>query len=434
MCNRNYVIPVFFLFLYAIIAGCANSPSSSKEYDNTTRILITGNNYVSIYGDSTKSYTLKVKLDDAVSFEKTLSPNEKVSCLSILKEKKELYNDIALLLARNKGNININLSISATCDTNFVFHVDTNEVYQHKATVIAGICAATTINSESPNAEYDIIRWLYRKNLNNLNDSVINNVRLYLNELNRTSYNEYISNQKIPVVNSLKGIDYKINSDLKADHYYLFACKKEKDIEDFVEEMVSLKFESSVKSLNQIMPCFRSSDTSGLACIFLVGIKKDWSYQIVPIGLICIDNIKPSIGECELLESSEEDNSYFQFENHKIKVISNAQIPVVSGNIDIKLGYFEGRGHYINVPFTFSFRGDVKTIVVHQNKTQSESIDLSDKSSPYHTKINVLLGTGENFIPIDAIDALGNKTSYDLEISTQRIKKEPVIENNIYTK
>jgi hypothetical protein len=42
------------------------------------------------------------------------------------------------------------------------------------------------------------------------------------------------------------------------------------------------------------------------------------------------------------------------------------------------------------------------------------------------------LDTGDNYIPIDAIDVCGNKVTYDLKIATESVERNPMIENNIY--
>ena len=331
---------------------------------------------------------------------------------------------------KNTGDITLKLSLREDCDTTVAFHLDIKETNQYVAQVISGTCAPTSGTFDPSNVESDIIKWLYRKHENNLGDSILNNMRLYLKELNRSNYKEYSTSHKIPVVNSLRGIEYKVTSDLKADHYYLFACNNEKDVEDFVEDMVSVKFESSTNSLNQLMPCFRSSSTSGCACILLVGINNDWSFQFVPVCIICIDNICPTIGDG--IRLIKKDSSQFTFENKQIKVFAKSTIPVTSGKVGVDFGKFQGYGYMLNVPFTFTFGGDVKTIIVHQTKSQTEVIDLSDKTSPYHVTICVGLDTGDNYIPIDAIDACGNKATYDLKITTERVKDNPVIENNIY--
>lgn len=432
MFNIRFAVFALVFGMCVAFIGCNNQKPSPIRSNTIEPKLIVNDNFINIEGDTTLNYSLHVLIGSDISFEKKVKANQKISYISLLEENKDFFNDIALLLAKNTGNLTMKLSLSEECDTTVAFHLDIKDTNQYVAQVISGTCAPTTGTFDPSNVESDIIKWLFRKHENNLGDSIINNMRLYLKELNRSDYKEYSTSHKIPAVNSLRGIEYKVTSDLKADHYYLFACNNEKDVEDFVEEMVSVKFESSTNSLNQSMPCFSSSSTSGCACILLVGINNDWSFQFVPVGLICIDNIPPKIGNARL-GSNINTSSQFIFKNKKIKVFAKSAIPVAtSGIVVVDFGKFEGFGYMFNVPFTFIFAGDVKTIIVHQSKSRTEVIDLSDKTSPYHITINVGLDAGDNYIPIDAIDSCGNKATYDLKISTERIKDNPVIENNIY--
>ena len=428
MYNKSFIY-FLLLFICTVIYSCTNSFTHIKPK------LYVSDNDITVVGDSSASFNLIVKIEETISYEKQVKTNDPISFLSLLKERKDLYYDIALLLAKKKGNIKVNLAIPDNCDTTVVVKLNMNDTNEYNATVITGICAKLAGNFDASNVEPDIIKWLYRKNENNLEESTINDMRLYLKELNRTTYKEYIVTGSIPVVESLKGIEYKLSSNLLADHYYLFACNSEKDVEDFVEEMISLKFESSVPSLNQNMSCFRNASTSGIACIVLVGLNNDWSFQIVPIGLICIDNIKPSIGN--VINDNNDNHSFnsstkFTFPHKQIQISSKSQSPIISGRLNVEFGKFEGYGYMLNVPFTFTFEGDVKMVIVHNTKNSTVEIDLTDKASPYHTTLKVGLNTGDNYIPIDAVDACGNKSTYDLNISTERIQKNPVIENNIY--
>ena len=82
---------------------------------------------------------------------------------------------------------------------------------------------------------------------------------------------------------------------MRADHYVLFAASSEKEIKDFVEEVVSNNYELTSKTLSGGMKCFRKMESDGYKCITLVGINDDWSYQVVPLGLVAIDNTPPTL-------------------------------------------------------------------------------------------------------------------------------------------
>lgn len=444
--SRKHTIAIVTLTCIAF-NSCKNSmPSDIPQKviqlvsDEINPKLIMDNDSLTIEGDSSSTYSLQISIDNDITYPKSVKAFEKISYMSLLTENKKYFNDIAYILSKNHGDIKIYLS-SLICDTTISMHVSINNTKQYKSSVISGVCAPTCCSSEVSNVEADVIKWLYRKQKTNLGDTIIHDMCLYYKELSRTPYKEYVTTTTIPVVSSMKGLYYKISSDLVADHYYLVATSYEGDLERFVEDMVSQKFKSSANSLKQRMPCHNIENNvsriifgGGVKCIFLVGINNDWSHQIVPVGVICVDELKPVIGignrgvaKQNPLDTrpfpspkTSHDNRQMTYKNNKIRVFIDEKIdvPNISGSVEIKYGHFSGNS-WFPIPFTFIFEGDVKTIVVHQAKAQNavEVIDLADKNSPYHTTIGVMLNTGENYIPIDAIDGRGNKSTYDLKMT-----------------
>lgn len=436
MFNKNY--PIASIIILLLVSSC--SQSVKTESSKTDTALDVEQNEFSIEfwqnefllkGDSSITCNISVSIGDDITFENSLNGNQTVSYMELLKLKPDLYNNIAYHVATNKGKIKIGLSIPNVCDTIINYRYDVAKTYELSGNAIAGTCAPLHGTYSKTNVETDIIKWLYRNGYNNMADSVINDIRLYIQDLNRSEFKQYQTKDEIPVVASLKDINYKINSDMKADYYYLFACQDEKQIDDFVEEIVSLKFEGAENCLNNPLSCYRHPSTNGLACIMLIGINSNWSYQIAPIGLISIDNVNPGIGY-----EHNRDNGYssskFLFKNHQIEVTTKSAIPNITGYLDINFGKFQGHGYILNVPFTFTYSGDINKILVHATSNYTTEIDLSDKRSPYHCTLGIGLNTGDNYIPIEAIDKRGNKSSYDLKITTERIKDNPVVENNIY--
>lgn len=427
MFNKLYFIA--FVGILFLTFGCSQSTKNGTTKSSFD--IEIGQNEISLKGDSSQVCTLIITIGDDIQFENSVKGNQTISYLEMLKIKPDLYNQIAYYLATNSGNIKIGLNIQNICDTTINYRYNVANTYELVGNAVEGICAPLHGAFAQANVETDIIKWLYRNGYNNIADSTINDIRLYIQDLNRTEFKQYQTKDEIPVIASLKDIDYRINSDMKANYYYLFACQNENQIDDFVEDMVSLKFEGAENSLNNPLLCYRSPATNGLACIMLIGINSDWTYQIVPIGLISIDNIKPTIGKLASRDGGYS-NSKFLFKNHQIEVNSKSSLPSISGHLSIDYGKFQGYGYMLNVPFTFTFSGDVSTIVVHRTKKLIEEIDISHKESPYHVTLNIGLDTGDNYIPIEVIDKRGNKTSYDLKITTEQIKDNPVIENNIY--
>lgn len=420
---------ILIIITSAILFGClqlSNTGSSHLEVD-------VKNNELSVEGDTANSCLLTITINGNLKYEKTLKGGERYSFLELLRENPDYYNNIAYQLATHDGNIIMGLKIPNICDTVINFRHNTSDAYQHTCEVTSGLCAPLSNAFSKSNVETDIIKWLYRNGYNSLSDTIIDNIRLYIQDLKRSIYKEYTSKKEIPIVQSLKGINYNLSSALRADYYYLFACQSEQEIEDFVEEVISLKFEEASRSLSEPLICYRSPTSIGMVCLMLIGIDSNWSYQIVPVGLLSIDNCPPLIENNSNNPTTNSSNKFI-FQKNRILISTDSRIPDITGQLSIKFGKFQGRGYMLSVPFTFNFSGDIDKIEIHRTKSQIEKIDLSDKISPYHITLDIGLNTGDNYIPIDAFDKRGNKASYDLKISTERVKEDRVIENNITIK
>ena len=406
-----------FQIIFGICAFGLVACNQTRTNRNQTSVSITDDN-ITISDEYKPSFSIQIKVGEGISYTKDVKANQKTSILSLLKANKEFYNDIALLLAKNNGDLTLNLSIPEVLDTTITYHLDTKDALQYSTKVLQGNCANLFGNFDAANVEGDIIKWLYRKKQKNVGDEVINNMRLYLQELNRTSFKEYIAKDAIPVLTSFKGISYKISSDLVADNYYLFACKTEKEIEDFVEEMVSIKFDGAVHSLNQPISCYRSASTSGTICIFLIGINNDWNYNVVPVGLVCIDNIKPS-----QMPSDKSGSSDITLTKNKVKVKLPSVVPSIMGFASLGTKDWGGNGLSCNVNFIVSFGGDVKTLTLVREgilakwlDTETKVIDLEAKTSPYIFTYELHLEEGDNYVPVIITDLRGNKTEFKFNV------------------
>ena len=214
---------LFVILLGITTLGMISCNQSSFTPQKTEAFL--SDDTIAISNGNKQSFDLQVRFGNNVSFSKAIEANQKIPLLSILKANREVYNDIALLLAQGNGDITMNLKLDGILDTTITYHLDIKDASQYSTKVLAGDCANLSGNFDAVNVEGDIIKWLFRKNIKNVGDETINNMRLFLQELNRTSYKEYVTRDVIPVMTSFKGINYKIASDLVADNYYLFACK-----------------------------------------------------------------------------------------------------------------------------------------------------------------------------------------------------------------
>lgn len=443
MYNKIFAIICSFILVACSQSGSRRTTSNTNASDNSKKLEVKiVDDKIKLIDDNKRLVNLQLKIGEQINYTYSVMTDNELSILKALKSNKEFYNDIALHFAQNNSDAKLNLKVSEIIDTIFTFHWDVENVSMYSSNVLQGKCAKLAGVYDAVNIEEDIIRWLYRNNRKNVGDETINKMRLYLQELNRTDYKEYITKEEIPVLKSFQSINYKISSDLVADYYYLFACRSEKEIEEFVEEMVTIKFEGAVHSLKQTLSCYRSPSTSGTICLFLIGINKDWSYKTIPVGLVCIDDVKPS--DTYIFWTSSDDNFSKEdivLDKNKIKVKMPSKLPSFTGYAILDTKDWSGNGISCNVNFVVNFGGDVKNITLIREGNLAKwlskgkkVIDLQAETPPYIFTYELHLEDGDNYVPIILTDLRGNETKYKFNVGCQSKPKDNPqinIDNNV---
>ena len=253
--------------------------------------------------------------------------------------------------------------------------------------------------------------------------------------------------KQIPIVKNLTGLSYSINSDIHADYYYLFATDRQEDIAKFIEEVVSMDYPESSKT-TQGLSCFRSNDRGGVLGIFLIALNNDWSTKVIPVGLIAIDNILPSVttdngGRFGGLfgESPFEKSLSIHLSKYGINIfIPKENNPLIEGYLHLGTNQFRGDA----AQFEVHFGGDIESISikreVHRDyqrffmKPETKTFKLSDKTSPFHFSYTLDIGIGDNFIPIVVKDKMGNEKTINYKITMESVNDDNPqinIDNNI---
>ena len=409
---------------------------TSQKNTNQPNVTFLDDNII-ISNVSNQSVKLNIQVGEKIKYSTEIPIDEKTSLLSILKTNKDYYSDIAFILAKKNGDVVLNFNVQDIFDTTVTFHLDVTDSSDYSTKVLQGKCAGLSGVFDTKNVESDIIKWLYRNNLGNVGEETVNKIRLYLKELNRSDFTEYITSETIPVFTSFKGLSYKVSSDLVADNYYLFACKSEDEIEEFVEDMISIKFEGAVHSLNQPIMCYRTESNAGTICIFLIGIDNDWKYRVSPVGLVSIDNVKPSRGLYpEMVQSGELtpsakmesidiniNDSDIILNKCKVKVKLPEEVPPVTGRVTLSTTDYGGTGVSCKVNFVITFNGDVKSITLKREGVLTEwlgkatkTIDLQKVTSPYYFTFELHLEDGDNYLPVVITGLRGNKNEFKYNI------------------
>ncbi len=423
-----------------------NSSKDKSEAKNKQRPVVSYENEVlHITFLDKKSHKVQISINGkAVQNKTTIREVYKANICEIAKEYEDDY-EIALLAttANLRGEIGlpINVKVDNIVDTNIYAEIKPMEKLPTKSSIV-GKCAKLVTTMEDPQQEIEIKKWLFRRN-EHVAEYRLKQMVDVINRLNDNGYVNYVTNDDIPVIKSLAGLTYRVQSSLEADHYVLFAASSDSEIQSFVEEVVANDFELTVKSLSNSLDCYRTMNSDGHKCITLIGINNDWSYSVVPLGLVAIDNVAPRLS-CP--PWSLDDFSSIDLKGSQ-RVILPSSKPEIDGYADVRVQNWDGNGYICNVTFKISFSGDVKSVTIIRDKKLSayeynpekKVINLSGKTSSIFTSSYIFnydlhFEDGDNIISYIVEDYHGNKEQSKLIVNAEFVWRDSPsveIDNNI---
>lgn len=434
MLNQSQESMVNKLFIFcSIICVMSFFSCVNKEKSKKLRSIVTiSQDNINITCLDKEAHTLRIILNNDTIQNTSFHDLWKSDIVDVLRKYKS-YPDLALLATSSIGEPSIPLRIEVDENIDTLVSITIEPLSQKKAnSSIVGPCAKLVLSSNNPNSLVELKKWLFRRH-ENIDEYRISKMLGIINRLKQKVENEYITNDEIPVMRNFSGKKYKINSEMKSDYYVLFAHSSDNEISGFIEDVVSHNFELTSKSLTSPMPCYRDLNSNGYKCISLIGINKDWTYQVEPLGLVCIDNITPSVNS---------DSNDFSYSDIIIKKINGIVILPkhinITGSLIINTQQFRGD----NAQFVITWGGDIKQITVKREvrssyswlKPGKKTILLTNKTSPFHFSYELDLEIGDNYIPIEVMDIAGNISKYSLYIpmvSTKQDNPDINIDNNI---
>ncbi len=429
----NNVLYTSLMILLICCSSCNNGNTASKQSKPTIGFTT---DTLSIDNVSNKKLSIFVQDEIVMSFDRNQENSISMPLLDVVRKCKD-KNETALCALKNNKALQIKIVVENELDT--ICNYNLSPYYEEDViSSISGQCAPLVSKFSNPTQKIDIKKWLFRKK-EHLDDENIHLLCGLVNQLSRTNMTEYITNSTIPIIHSFSGLKYNVISSIVADYYVLYACSSTKEIDEFVEDVISNDFDLCVKTLNGRMECYRQSESNGYKCICLVAINKDWSYKIQPLGLIAIDNLPPTTA----LSSYEGDVSAIKFPNN-VTVLFPQDKPQINGLCDVSITNSAGNGIECNVSFRIVFAGDVKSVTVKRtkklcydswtHKVENKVIDLAGKSSPYTFTYMLHLTDGDNFIPVIIEDNHGNKREFELNERAEFVRNDVPsinIDNNI---
>lgn len=419
---ENSIKRLYYLFIVVFCFVSCTDNSIEKETKTTSKkpSVIINDDTLTVKCNSYQLLTIKV-FDKELYTDNLTSGIYKINILSLIKDNCLTEDKWMLSLYATKHNniIPVSIKVSSSIDTITSMPISPLKESEYNTT-IKGDCAPLVSENNNPDIVSETKKWLFRKN-EYLPDSLINIMINIYRQLNSSEYNILLTNSKIPVIKSFAGKTYEVSSDIKADHYVLYACSSQTDINSFVEEIVSNDFELTVSNLKKSLNCYRELNTNGIKCITLICINNDWSYEFVPLGLVAIDNIAPTKTDSQSARISS-----FIF-NNNYKVILPADIPEVFGYGNVFVTNWDGNGIKCNVSFKIYHGGDTKYVTIvreyasgnyesYYPKPEKKKILVENKENPFLFTYDIHLTDGDNIIPIIFEDNYGNTSQYDIVI------------------
>lgn len=231
---------------------------------------------------------------------------------------------------------------------------------------------------------------------------------------------DYTNNgENVPVLKNFVGQKYRIESNLKADKYYLYAPVNSSDLKDFIQDMIDNGFPSAAENLSSPLSCFREKGEGGRFVVFLIGINDNGSYSTIPIGIVAIDNVAPVVNHY----------SFGHIYNCNLDLYGVPWgLPNVQEEVTISNGQFRGNDALFEIEFDSGIESiSIKREIHHdymryRYRPETKTIKLSDKESPYRFRYVLDLFIGDNYIPMTITDKFGNTTNYTHKITMREIK------------
>ncbi len=440
--NKNLLFYTFLLLFCSFISCTNNGNSSSKKAKANVKISFDKKNgIVSLKSNDDFNVDYTLKIDDFASTRGSFNKKTNINIIDVIKNQSGKLKEISLELAKKNNQLNICLNVDEGADTTFVFSFEADPVEQQTVN-FSGIGAKLVHKSDVVNKSDDLKRWLYR-NKENVSDSILTQFVKNYKVLTSKKDNEYTVNTEIPIVHNLKGNSYSVSTDIKSDFYALIACKKQKDIDDYVEELVVNDFKG-VSTNTSSISCSHKENPQGYYAIMLLCINKDWSYKQIPLALVGFDNEAPEKDGIVGVMTYDP----LSFKNGTSIVIPQ-NVPDLYGVASVEVQNWSGNGLECTCTFKVFFHGDAKSAIIHRTKDlcyymdyigweqrpENKVILAKDHEGAYIFTYKMHFEEGDNIIPITVEDYHGNSSKYEIMINAHFVRTDTPninIDNNIY--
>lgn len=418
--HKTSTIAVLFVTLSNLVSCTPQEPSAPlinyNANEQTIRIIQT---------DTAAHDTAFINILDMYNNKFPIKDTLNISPLKILQNVDQIL--FAYNIATHKGEIPIIIKTSRTCDTTFFYRYKNKEIPPAlTATVTKGICAPLCDINKTIDHKDDIRLWIFKHKKKP--DSILTEkMNSYIKQFNYSGYREYSpTNHNIPIVASLQDKKYKINANLPGVYFYLLACQSESEIKYYVENKISNGLKDAKHSLAEDLSC-DNGEHDGTNALFLIAIDENWNYDILPVGLIIVDNKAPSIQSGHRRSRGlYSQHIYHRKKENKIvirshkTIVNTPQTDAIFSNVSVLYGSFQGDDYYgYKIPFYINASEDIKSITIGRYRLNAEKIRGKEYIRLHFGALHI----GPNSIPITAVDLRGNKAKHTLNIQIKSIEQ-----------
>lgn len=434
----------FFIctFLSYMLVACSfenNPPLPTVMYDSETSELVI------IQNDTAAHDTAYIEMEGLYENQIAIKDTIKLFFNKIVKDFEEIK--YAYKLACNDNCLSLSIKTSRTNDT--IFN------YKHKVIDIKPISVANVVSGNcmglydvNYTRDYtDVIRlWIFKHKINP-DSLLIEKTNSLLKQFHYSGRDEYsVKSLDIPIVTSLLNTKYKFDVDLPGTYFYLYACQTQKEIEAFIEKKVSEGLTDAHSSSKDEFVCYQEG-YSGPNVLFMIGIDDNWTYKIVPCGMVFVDNMPPKfqklgvrsrIQSLLIIAMSSDVNypgpkgdwpSSIYLKNQNIYVSFPYPSKEITSSVSISYGDFQGNEYFgYNIPFYVSKSGDLQSVTIGGHTLNASNIRNGDCIRIHMKGLHI----GDNSISLSANDVRGNKSKSSLSIPIVSISNNSSYDDDDY--
>lgn len=403
------ILSLLMLTVACVLVGCKSH--SSGDLDNLHWQVDMNGSELILQGDTCRDLAVTLSFEGATQYDTIMENYSHMVRFNIdeliLRQPQHFYK-IAYGLACD-GKLALNVKVGSTLDTivNYVPELGSMEqLHQISAEEHNGRFAPVL-----PANVQSAMSWAKAQELPLSREHAFR-MNAILRRFSSVHTQEYVRDSMqvhIPLYTTFKDMTFKIDTDMRADHYFLFATNSDSELSGIIKTIRDNNYVNTVIYTDRPMECYRGQNSRGTCVVMLIGFNRiEGTYQVCPVGLVCLDpNPIVKMSEEKFLQSepgstSESDGDdiplSLSFAMQHINVtVPNARSAATPSTIAVSRGRINELGEQ---QLIIRWRGELDHISYDapnyiedapqtsaEGDTQPETIDLKKENSPLRVSV-----------------------------------------------